>query len=206
MESRFGYDFSEVRIHTDERAAKSAEALNALSYTSGHHIIFGRGQYLRSSKKGQKLLAHELAHVVQQQNLEKYSVQRQIAEGAVVIGGGLAAGAAAAAAMVLIIAAVVAALAYGIYQGIRALMSKIKELISSVITVSAAIESELIAKNPGKCQEEVEKFRKARDDFLEALISPGTFGAIIAVRRYTIFKVAVNAVLRCFGQPPWFRD
>jgi hypothetical protein len=60
MEPRFGHDFSAVRVHTDERAAQSATAVHAAAYTSGQHIVFGKGRY------GHALLAHELAHVVQQ--------------------------------------------------------------------------------------------------------------------------------------------
>jgi Domain of unknown function (DUF4157) len=66
MESRFGHDFSKVRVHTNERGARSAQALNALAYTVGDDIVFGAGQYAPFSCGGQKLLAHELAHVVQQ--------------------------------------------------------------------------------------------------------------------------------------------
>jgi len=66
MESRFGYDFSKVRVHTDSRAAESARAVNALAYTAGHDIVFGAGQYAPHSREGQKLLSHELAHVAQQ--------------------------------------------------------------------------------------------------------------------------------------------
>jgi Domain of unknown function (DUF4157) len=66
MEPRFGHDFSKVRVHTDERAAESARAVNALAYTVGNDVVFGRGHYLPGTSSGQKLLAHELAHVVQQ--------------------------------------------------------------------------------------------------------------------------------------------
>jgi Domain of unknown function (DUF4157) len=66
MEQRFGHDFSGVRIHTDERAAESAQSVNALAYTVGHDIVFGAGQYAPTLPAGQKLLAHELTHVVQQ--------------------------------------------------------------------------------------------------------------------------------------------
>jgi Domain of unknown function (DUF4157) len=68
MEPRFGTDFSKVRVHAGARAAESAAAVNALAYTVGPNIVFGAGQYKPSSTAGQKLLAHELAHVVQQQN------------------------------------------------------------------------------------------------------------------------------------------
>jgi hypothetical protein len=66
MEPRFGYDFSNVRVHTNERAAESARAVKALAYTVGNHVVFGAGQHAPFSYGGQKLLAHELAHVVQQ--------------------------------------------------------------------------------------------------------------------------------------------
>jgi Domain of unknown function (DUF4157) len=66
MESRFGIDFSNVRIHTDARAAESAEAINALAYTVGQNIVFGKRQYAPSTKVGKRLLAHELVHTVQQ--------------------------------------------------------------------------------------------------------------------------------------------
>jgi len=66
MESRFGQDFSNVRIHTDSRAADSASAIQAKAYTSGRDIVFGAGQYQPESSSGKRLLAHELAHVGQQ--------------------------------------------------------------------------------------------------------------------------------------------
>lgn len=66
MEVRFGHDFSGVRIHTDERAARSASSVDALAYTSGENIVFSGGAYNPHSHAGKHLLAHELAHVVQQ--------------------------------------------------------------------------------------------------------------------------------------------
>src|ERR1043166_430673 len=66
FEQRFGHDFSEVRVHTDARAAESAEAVDALAYTVGRHIAFGSGQYAPGSSAARRLLAHELTHVVQQ--------------------------------------------------------------------------------------------------------------------------------------------
>ena len=68
MQPRFGYDFSSVRVHTDEKAAESARAVNALAYTVGRNVVFGGGQYLTGTNMGQKLMAHELTHVVQQSN------------------------------------------------------------------------------------------------------------------------------------------
>lgn len=66
MASRFGHDFSRVRVHTDARAAESARSVNALAYTVGSSVVFGAGQYAPHTLAGQRLLAHELAHVVQQ--------------------------------------------------------------------------------------------------------------------------------------------
>lgn len=65
-EPKFGYDFSKVKVHTDGNAAKSAQSINALAYTSGNNIVFNEGQYAPGTDKGKKLLAHELTHVVQQ--------------------------------------------------------------------------------------------------------------------------------------------
>jgi hypothetical protein len=67
MESRFGhYDFSQVRIHTDHKAAESSRALNASAFTHGKHIAFSKGRYRPETLEGKRLLSHELAHVVQQ--------------------------------------------------------------------------------------------------------------------------------------------
>lgn len=66
FEPRFGYDFSGVRIHADAPAAESARAVSALAYTVGNKIAFAAGQYAPRSSEGRRLLAHELAHVVQQ--------------------------------------------------------------------------------------------------------------------------------------------
>jgi Domain of unknown function (DUF4157) len=66
FEPRFGQDFSHVRVHTDGKAARSAQAVNALAYTSGPDVIFGDGRYSPRSDEGSRLLAHELVHVVQQ--------------------------------------------------------------------------------------------------------------------------------------------
>jgi hypothetical protein len=65
-EPRFGYDFSKVKVHTDSVAAKSAQSINALAYTSGSNIVFNSGQYSPNTDSGKKLLGHELTHVVQQ--------------------------------------------------------------------------------------------------------------------------------------------
>ena len=66
MESRFGYDFGSVKVHTGADAAESARSVNARAYTIGRDIVFGAGQYRQGSTEASRLLAHELAHVVQQ--------------------------------------------------------------------------------------------------------------------------------------------
>jgi hypothetical protein len=66
MEPRFGHDFSNVRVHVDARAAESAKAVDAAAYTVGKDVVFGAGQYAPSTSEGQRLLAHELTHVLQQ--------------------------------------------------------------------------------------------------------------------------------------------
>ncbi len=66
MEPRFGHDFSHVRVHTDAMAAKSAQAVNALAYTVGRNVVFGAGQYAPGTSEGRGLMAHELAHTLQQ--------------------------------------------------------------------------------------------------------------------------------------------
>lgn len=66
MESRFGHDFSRVRVHTDAKAAESARAVNARAYTVGRDVVFGEGGYAPDTSDGRRLMAHELAHVVQQ--------------------------------------------------------------------------------------------------------------------------------------------
>jgi hypothetical protein len=66
MEPRFGHDFGRVRVHTDTKAAESAQAVHASAYTVGHAVVFGAGRYAPGTGEGRKLVAHELAHVVQQ--------------------------------------------------------------------------------------------------------------------------------------------
>src|SRR5919106_6724501 len=66
MGPAFGHDFSSVRVHTDAPAAASAQAVNARAYTVGHNLVFGASQYNPDSQHGQRLLAHELTHIVQQ--------------------------------------------------------------------------------------------------------------------------------------------
>lgn len=67
FEPRFGADFSSVRVHTDSRAAEISRAINARAFTVGHDIAFGAGEYAPYIEQGKSLLAHELAHVIQQE-------------------------------------------------------------------------------------------------------------------------------------------
>jgi Domain of unknown function (DUF4157)/Calpain family cysteine protease len=67
MESRFGHDFGDVRVHAGSEASEAARSLQARAFTTGRDIVFGAGEYQPSTTQGQKLLAHELAHVTQQQ-------------------------------------------------------------------------------------------------------------------------------------------
>ncbi len=77
MASRFGVDFGHVRVHTDDRAAVSARTLGARAYTVGSELVFEAGEYAPGTAEGRRLLAHELAHVVQQRSSGDPRVQRQ---------------------------------------------------------------------------------------------------------------------------------
>jgi hypothetical protein len=77
FEPRFESDFSDVRIHTDSAAAKSAQSINALAYTSRNHIVFNENQFSPETGSGKKLMAHELTHVVQQGNTSPGLLQRK---------------------------------------------------------------------------------------------------------------------------------
>ncbi len=76
MESRFGQDFSWVRIHDDTTAHRAASALDARAFTLEEHIAFGAGQYAPGTRSGRSLLAHELTHVLQQ-NQQSFPVVRR---------------------------------------------------------------------------------------------------------------------------------
>ncbi len=67
MEARFRHDFSQVRVHDDSLANRSASAMGAAAYTVGRDIVFARGAPTPGDSYGRALLAHELAHVVQQE-------------------------------------------------------------------------------------------------------------------------------------------
>lgn len=66
FEPRFGFDFSKVRIHTDNEAAQSAKSIHAVAYTIGNNIVFKDNQFAPDTYFGKQLLAHELTHVIQQ--------------------------------------------------------------------------------------------------------------------------------------------
>ncbi len=76
FEPKFGADFGDVRVHTDARAAESAHAVNALAYTVGHDLVFAPGRYAPGTAAGQRLLAHELTHTVQQSDVTVPSLLR----------------------------------------------------------------------------------------------------------------------------------
>jgi hypothetical protein len=111
-ENRIGADFGNVRIHTGREAAESAKDIHAQAYTYGNHIVFNEGKYRPESSDGAHLLAHELAHVVQQGKAVHKKVQRgfwsrvggafrsagrAIASGARAVGSAIATGARAVA-------------------------------------------------------------------------------------------------------------
>jgi hypothetical protein len=66
MEPRFGADFSAVRVHTGDSAARASRRLNAAAFTVGHEVFFGRGRFAPGSVEGRSLIAHELTHTIQQ--------------------------------------------------------------------------------------------------------------------------------------------
>jgi hypothetical protein len=78
FEPRFGHDFAHVRVHRDALAARSAHEVQAHAYTVGHALVFGRGQYAPDSGTGRALLAHELAHVVQQSAASPPTIRRAV--------------------------------------------------------------------------------------------------------------------------------
>jgi hypothetical protein len=76
FEPRFGHDFSRVRVHYDAKGAVSASDVGARAYTVGERIVFGSGEFAPHNAVGRRLLAHELAHVVQQASAGTACVQR----------------------------------------------------------------------------------------------------------------------------------
>lgn len=82
FEPRFGHDFGRVRVHRDSTAAASAQEVAAHAYTVGRHLVFAHGRYEPSSAGGRALLAHELAHVVQQRQAPEYQPEEMLEVGA----------------------------------------------------------------------------------------------------------------------------
>ena len=81
FEPRFGYNFSNVRVHTGSEAAQLAQAINAKAFTTGNNIVFNAGQYSSESSAGNKLLAHELTHTIQQGAVAPSSILLRSSEG-----------------------------------------------------------------------------------------------------------------------------
>ncbi len=78
FEPRFGLDFSGVRVHTDSAAAGSAQDVSAMAYTVGQNVVFGSDRFAPRSPEGQKLLAHELAHVAQDARRQRSRAVRRL--------------------------------------------------------------------------------------------------------------------------------
>jgi len=78
FEPRLGSNFDQVRVHDNPEAAASAQSIQARAFTQGNHIVFNQGEYNPQSGTGKKLLAHELTHVVQQQQHTDTGIQRKI--------------------------------------------------------------------------------------------------------------------------------
>jgi hypothetical protein len=79
FEPRFGHDFGAVRVHTGGRAVQAAHDVGARAFTAGRNIVFGSGEFAPRSKAGKTLIAHELAHVIQQSRISK-STDRSVAK------------------------------------------------------------------------------------------------------------------------------
>ncbi|HEY9610910.1 eCIS core domain-containing protein [Allocoleopsis sp.] len=80
FESRFGYDFGGVRVHTDSQAAETTSHLNAQAFTIGRNIFFNAGRYEPHTNSGKWLLAHELTHTLQQNPTQPLTAKRKIVQ------------------------------------------------------------------------------------------------------------------------------
>jgi hypothetical protein len=80
FERRLGQDFSGVRVHTDSKAAESAQSIGAQAYTFGKNIVFDSGQYEPATASGCQLVAHELVHVMQQGNVPRAGDKMRIGD------------------------------------------------------------------------------------------------------------------------------
>jgi hypothetical protein len=76
MENRFGYDFSQVRVHTGAAAKQSARDLNARAYTLGQDVVFGERSFSPGTQAGRRLIAHELTHVLQQSGSDSIGLSK----------------------------------------------------------------------------------------------------------------------------------
>ncbi|HEY5956917.1 MAG TPA: DUF4157 domain-containing protein, partial [Polyangiaceae bacterium] len=76
MEQRLGQSFASVRVHRDEASHKLTELFDARAFTFGEHVYFRRGEFSPGAERGQRLLEHELVHVLQQRRSQKPIVAR----------------------------------------------------------------------------------------------------------------------------------
>lgn len=76
MERSFGQSFADVVLHTDSSAAAAVDRIGASAYTVGQHVVFGSGEYDPGTVQGRMLIAHELAHVIQQRRGRSSSIAR----------------------------------------------------------------------------------------------------------------------------------
>lgn len=74
LEAGLGYDFSQIRVHTDIKAGRAARALHARAFTSGRQLVFAAGRYAPQTLDGRRLLAHELVHTLQQQSVSGFQL------------------------------------------------------------------------------------------------------------------------------------
>lgn len=74
MGARYGHDFSDIRVHADAKAASSARTLGAVAYTVGRDVVFGERSYRPWHPGGHAILAHELAHTIQQRTCQGHQV------------------------------------------------------------------------------------------------------------------------------------
>ena len=79
MEAGIGADFYNVKIHDDPESHKLSKEINAQAFTQGNDVFFNAGKYDPATKQGQHLLAHELTHVVQQENGNSDRIQKDTA-------------------------------------------------------------------------------------------------------------------------------
>ena len=209
MESRFKHDFSQVRVHTDARAAESAQAVQAIAYTFGRSVVFGIGQYTPTTIAGRKLIAHELTHVLQQSSDVHHPgkvirpIGTQIFQRVAIP---IVAPIVIPVGTVLLILAVLALIPLSIYAAYRLLMSKLQEIIEAVETVSDVIEKYISEHTQAGmiCSKQLIAFREAKQAIIDALRSPAKHGMIIIVRRYEAFIAAVNALTSCLRVDPLF--